>query len=292
MKDNITKAEILIEALPYVNRFRDHIIVIKYGGHAMTDEAMKSNVMKDIVLMKSVGMHPIIVHGGGPMINEMLGRLQIESQFVDGLRVTDAQTMQVVEMVLSGQVNPDIVSRLNVNGAKAVGLSGKDADLMKVKKYQAQTEAGEEIDLGYVGEITEINHRMLIDLMKDNYIPVISSIGVDESGQRYNINADFVAADIARAVNADKFILLTDTAGIFQDFSDDDSLISSLTSQEAALLQEQGVIDGGMIPKVDCCLQAIEGGVERVHIIDGRTKHSLLLELFFDEGIGTMITKA
>lgn len=292
MKDNITKAEILIEALPYVNRFRDHIIVIKYGGHAMTDEAMKSNVMKDIVLMKSVGMHPIIVHGGGPMINEMLGRLQIESQFVDGLRVTDAQTMQVVEMVLSGQVNPDIVSRLNVNGAKAVGLSGKDADLMKVKKYQAQTEAGEEIDLGYVGEITEINHRMLIDLMKDNYIPVISSIGVDESGQRYNINADFVASDIARAVNADKFILLTDTAGIFQDFSDQDSLISSLTAQEAALLQEQGVIDGGMIPKVDCCLQAIDGGVERVHIIDGRTKHSLLLELFFDEGIGTMITKA
>lgn len=292
MRDNMMKAEILIEALPYVNRFRDHIIVIKYGGHAMTDEVMKSNVMKDIVLMKSVGMHPIIVHGGGPMINDMLGKLNIESSFVDGLRVTDAETMQVVEMVLSGQVNPDIVSRLNLNGAKAVGLSGKDANLLKVKKYQAQTEDGQAVDLGYVGEITDINHRMLIDLMKDNYVPVISSIGIDENGQRYNINADFVAADIAHAVRADKFILLTDTAGIFQDFEDPDSLISSLTAEEAARLQAEGVIDGGMIPKVNCSLQALEGGVDRVHIIDGRTKHSLLLELFFDEGIGTMITKA
>lgn len=282
---NSEKANILVEVLPYVNRFRKHVVVIKYGGHAMTSPELQHKVLEDVHLMKSVGMYPIIVHGGGPMISEMLQRLDIPTRTVNGLRVTDAQTMRVVEMVLTGQVNPDLVSELNVIGAKSVGLSGKDANLIRVKKMEAEE------DLGFVGEVTHINTRMLINLLKDDFIPVISSVGVDEEGQRYNINADYVASAVAKSLSADKLILLTDTAGVYRDKDDPSSFISRLSIAEAKQLETDGIIAGGMIPKVNCAIDAIEGGVNRVHILDGETEHAMLLELFFDRGVGTMFVK-
>ncbi|MDO5457257.1 MAG: acetylglutamate kinase [Atopococcus tabaci] len=279
------KVEVLIEALPYVNRFYKQIIVIKYGGNAMTSEELKEAVLYDILLMKSVGMLPIIVHGGGPFISDMLGKLEIESEFVDGIRVTTEEAMEVVEMVLAGSVNNDIVKKFNHIGGRAIGISGMDDQFLKVKKAQSDS-----ADYGYVGEIEDIEVDLIRQLIESDYVPVISSVGMGEDGKSYNINADTVASAIAGKIEADKFMLLTDIEGVLLDRNDPDSLVSHLSKKEAEDLIAQGIISGGMIPKVECCLDAIKQGVRAAHIIDGRMKHSLLLELFFDMGIGTMIT--
>lgn len=279
------KVDVLIEALPYVNRFYKQIIVIKYGGNAMTSEELKEAVLYDILLMKSVGMLPIIVHGGGPFISDMLGKLEIESEFVDGIRVTTEEAMEVVEMVLAGSVNNDIVKKFNHIGGRAIGISGMDDQFLKVKKAQSDS-----ADYGYVGEIEDIEVDLIRQLIESDYVPVISSVGMGEDGKSYNINADTVASAIAGKIEADKFMLLTDIEGVLLDRNDPDSLVSHLSKKEAEDLIAQGIISGGMIPKVECCLDAIKQGVRAAHIIDGRMKHSLLLELFFDMGIGTMIT--
>lgn len=279
------KVEVLIEALPYVNRFYKQIIVIKYGGNAMTSEELKEAVLYDILLMKSVGMLPIIVHGGGPFISDMLGKLEIESEFVDGIRVTTEEAMEVVEMVLAGSVNNDIVKKFNHIGGRAIGISGMDDQFLKVKKAQSDS-----ADYGYVGEIEDIEVDLIRQLIESDYVPVISSVGMGEDGKSYNINADTVASAIAGKIEADKFMLLTDIEGVLLDRNDPDSLVSHLSKKEAEDLIAQGIISGGMIPKIECCLDAIKQGVRAAHIIDGRMKHSLLLELFFDMGIGTMIT--
>jgi len=292
--DRSKKIDILIEALPYISRFNGSIVVIKYGGNAMINEDLKKSVMQDVLLMKSVGIKPIIVHGGGPFITAMLDQLQIESHFEQGLRVTDEATMKVVEMVLAGQVNKDIVNHFNKLGGNAVGLSGKDGKLISAKKkyLKETTEAGEVklADIGYVGEVEKVNTQLIDMLLDSDFVPVISSIGVDEEGQTYNINADYVAGEIAAAIDADKFILLTDTPGVLKDPENKDSLISEMNTDEASDLIESRVINGGMVPKVECCLFALENGIQQAHIVDGRIKHSLLLELFFDAGIGTMFT--
>jgi len=292
--DRSKKIDILIEALPYISRFNGSIVVIKYGGNAMINEDLKKSVMQDVLLMKSVGIKPIIVHGGGPFITEMLDQLQIESHFEQGLRVTDEATMKIVEMVLAGQVNKDIVNHFNKLGGNAVGLSGKDGKLISAKKkyLKETTEAGEVklADIGYVGEVEKVNTQLIDMLLDSDFVPVISSIGVDEEGQTYNINADYVAGEIAAAIDADKFILLTDTPGVLKDPENKDSLISEMNTDEASDLIESRVINGGMVPKVECCLFALENGIQQAHIVDGRIKHSLLLELFFDAGIGTMFT--
>lgn len=280
------KVDVLIEALPYVNRFYKQIIVIKYGGNAMTSEELKEAVLYDILLMKSVGMLPIIVHGGGPFISDMLGKLEIESEFVDGIRVTSEEAMEVVEMVLAGNVNNDIVKKFNHIGGRAIGISGMDDQFLKVKKVH-----NDAVDYGYVGEIEDIEVDLIRQLIESDYVPVISSVGMGEDGKSYNINADTVASAIAGKIEADKFMLLTDIEGVLLDKDDPDSLLSQLSKDEAEDLIGRGIIDGGMIPKIECCLDAIEQGVRAAHIIDGRMKHSLLLELFFDMGIGTMITK-
>ena len=292
--DRSKKIDILIEALPYISRFNGSIVVIKYGGNAMINEDLKKSVMQDVLLMKSVGIKPIIVHGGGPFITEMLDQMQIESHFEQGLRVTDEATMKIVEMVLAGQVNKDIVNHFNKLGGNAVGLSGKDGKLISAKKkyLKETTEAGEVklADIGYVGEVEKVNTQLIDMLLDSDFVPVISSIGVDEEGQTYNINADYVAGEIAAAIDADKFILLTDTPGVLKDPENKDSLISEMNTDEASDLIESRVINGGMVPKVECCLFALENGIQQAHIVDGRIKHSLLLELFFDAGIGTMFT--
>lgn len=289
-KSNSEKAQLLVEALPYVNRFRDKIIVIKYGGNAMINEELKEAVMQDILMMKSVGMHPILVHGGGPAINDMLKKLNVKSHFEQGLRVTDLETMEIVEMVLAGKVNKDIVGTLNQIGGKGIGLSGKDGNLIRARKKYLEKD-GKIIDIGYVGEVESVNKEMLDSLIYSGYIPIISSIGMGSDGMSYNINADYVAGAIAKAMQANKFMLLTDVEGIFRDYHNKDSLISRMTLAEAEALKSAGIISGGMVPKVDCCLDALQGGVEDAHIIDGRLKHSILLEVFFDEGIGTMIER-
>ena len=289
-KSNCEKAEMLVEVLPYVNRFRDKIIVIKYGGNAMINEDLKKAVMQDLLLMKSVGMHPILVHGGGPAINDMLKKLKVESHFEQGLRVTDKETMEIVEMVLAGKVNKDIVGTLNQIGGKGIGLSGKDGNLIQARKKYLEKN-GEKIDIGYVGEVEVVNKEMLESLIYSGYIPVISSIGMGKDGMSYNINADYVAGAVAKAVQANKFILLTDVEGIFRDYHDKDSLISRITLEDIEALEADGIISGGMVPKVDCCIDALKGGVAGAHIIDGRLRHSILLEVFFDEGIGTMIDR-
>ncbi|HWP97380.1 MAG TPA: acetylglutamate kinase [Syntrophomonadaceae bacterium] len=277
------KAEILVEALPYIKEFHGKRVVIKYGGAAMTDCNLKQKVMQDIVLMKYVGMHPIVVHGGGPEINSFLARLGIKSEFINGLRVTDHETMEVVEMVLGGKVNKEIVAGLNAMGGKAIGLSGKDDHLIKA----GLADPGGK--LGFVGRVQEINPQVIETLIDNGYIPVIAPIGVDDQQQSYNVNADWVASAIAVAVNADKLVLLTDVPGLLQDPQDPGSLISILRVSQVQDYIEQGVIAGGMLPKVQCCVESVTGGVGRTHIIDGRIPHSILLEVFTREGIGTMV---
>lgn len=285
----------MIEALPYIKRFHGKTIVIKYGGHAMLNDELKEAVMQDVILMKLVGMHPIIVHGGGPEINEMLGRLDIKSSFIQGMRVTDEETMEIVEMVLVGKVNKEIVSLINHHGGKAVGFSGEDGKLIEaVKKVIKPLEIGdtdESMDLGYVGDVKQINPEIIHTVIGQGYIPVIAPTGTGEDGQSYNINADYVAGELAGALKADKLVLLTDVEGIFANYEDKSTLISSLQVDDIPELITRKAIDGGMIPKVECCIKALEAGVEKTHIIDGRLPHSILLEIFTDEGIGTEVVQ-
>jgi len=289
------KASILVEALPYIKKFYGKTVVIKYGGHAMINEELKKAVLTDIVLMKYVGMRPVIVHGGGPEITGMLKRLNIESSFVGGLRVTDRDTMEIVEMVLVGKINKDIVSRLNGYGGRAVGLSGKDDGLLKAvrKSGRAKRPDGstEMVDIGFVGEINKVSPDIVATLLQEGYIPVVSPVAVGEQGESYNVNADTAASALAVALKADKLIILTDVEGILEDRNNPSSLISTVTRDNVPMLVDRGVIDGGMIPKVECCVRALDGGVKTTHILDGRVKHSILLEVFTDRGVGTMVVE-
>lgn len=287
-------AEVLIEALPYIRRFYDRQIVIKYGGAAMEDDALIHSVMQDIVLMKYVGIRPIIVHGGGPRITAWMDKIGKVPEFVQGLRVTDAETVEIAEMVL-GSINKEIVSRINRHGGKAIGLSGKDANLVLAEKQETQItdENGQEVDvdLGFVGKIIGVNTESVSALDKAGYIPVITPIGVGVDGQTYNINADTMAGEIASAFQAEKLIVLTDTRGILRDLSDDASLMPTIRMREVDQFVKEGCIAGGMLPKVEACTTALIGGVYKTHIIDGRIPHSLLLEVFTEGGIGTEIVR-
>jgi len=289
--EQIDRAKVLIEALPYIRRFNNATIVVKYGGHAMVDETLKNNFALDIILMKYVGLNPIVVHGGGPQIGKFLEKLSTESRFVDGMRVTDEQTMDVVEMVLVGKVNKEIVTLINQNGGQSVGLSGKDGQLITAKKLKYLKNKGDNqppelIDLGMVGEITSINNRILISLIESQFIPVIAPVGAGEKGETYNINADLVAGHIAASLQARKLILLTDTEGILDKKG---RLLSTVRLKNIQKLIDDGTIRGGMIPKVNCCVEAMRGGVKKAHILDGRKEHVILLEIFTKGGIGTEI---
>ena len=286
-KSNIAK--VLIEALPYIRRFNNATVVVKYGGHAMFDEGLKKSFALDIILMKYVGLNPLVVHGGGPQIGNFLKKLSIESEFVDGMRVTDKQTMDVVEMVLVGKVNKEIVALINRHGGQSVGLSGKDGQLITAKKMKYFKETGDDkppeiIDMGMVGEITSVNNRILKNLLESQFIPVIAPVGAGKKGETYNINADLVAGNIAASLKARKLILLTDTEGVLDK---EGKLISSLKMKETPKLIGDGTIKGGMIPKVNCCVEALKGGVKKAHIIDGRKDHAILLEIFTKIGVGT-----
>ena len=293
MTEHVKQAHTLIEALPYIQRFAHKTVVIKYGGHAMTDEALRQSFARDIVLLKCVGVHPVIVHGGGPQIDATMQRMGIKAQFVAGLRVTDAATMDIVEMVLGGKLNKEIVALINLHGGQAVGLSGKDANLIVATKKQLyrQLTPGnppELVDIGQVGEVKSINTHIINVLKNSGFIPVIAPTGVGEQGESYNINADTVAGDIAAALKAEKLLFLTDVAGILDR---DKKLLPTLDPDEIQALKQEGVIDGGMLPKVDACLHALTHSVDKTHIIDGRVPHAVLLELFTDRGVGTELVR-
>ncbi len=280
------KAEVLIEALPYIQRFNRKIIVVKYGGSAMVDEDLKMNVIKDVVLLKLVGFKPIIVHGGGKEISSWVKKIGMEPHFINGLRVTDEPTMEVAEMVLN-RVNKSLVQMVQKLGVKAVGISGKDGGLLNVDKRLSGSQ-----DIGYVGTIKNVNPKILFDLLEKDFLPIVCPIGYDDKFDTYNINADDAACAIAKAVNAEKLAFLTDVEGVYRDFSDKDSLISELTLDEAEQFIEQGIAGGGMLPKLQNCIDALREGVSRVHILDGRIPHCLLLEIFTNKGIGTAILKS
>jgi acetylglutamate kinase len=287
MRELIEKAAVLHEALPYIRRFNGKTFVIKYGGHAMTDPALREGFARDVVLLKYVGINPVVVHGGGPQIDEQLKRLGIESQRVDGLRITDDATMQVVEMVLGGTINKEIVALIGRQGGRAVGLSGVDDQLLLADKQpMVQTRSGALVDIGRVGQIRSVRPQVVESLVNAGVIPVIAPLGIDESGKSLNLNADTAAGAIAAAMKAEKLLLMTDTPGVR---GADGKLIQSLDDVESARLRKEGVIDGGMIPKVECALEAIAGGVRKCHIFDGREQHAILLEIFTDAGIGTEI---
>ena len=286
------RAAILVEALPYIQEFYGKTIVIKYGGNAMVNEELKASVMQDIALLKFVGVNVAIIHGGGPEITGFLKKIGKESSFVSGLRVTDEETVEIAEMVLAGKINSEIVTLLNRRGLRAVGLSGKDADLIRAEKKLATVyEQGEKIkvDIGQVGKTKQINIQIVNDLINQGYVPVIAPIGVGEDGTSYNINADYVAADIAGALKAEKLLLLTDTEGVYKNFEDKSSFISTLKADAAREFIKSGVISDGMIPKVEACLRALDRGTNKAYIIDGRLPHSIILELFTDSGIGTEV---
>ncbi len=291
MEEEKRKAEVLLEALPYIRLFSGAVIVIKYGGHAMIDEELKKGFALNVVLLKYIGLHPVIVHGGGPQIGSMLDQLGIASRFCQGLRVTDAPTMDVVEMVLCGKVNKEIVNLLNVSGGRAVGLSGKDGNLIQARQLSVSKETGgqAEIDLGQVGEVQRIETALVHSLQQDGFIPVIAPVGVDAHGKTYNINADSVAGAIASAMRAKKLIILTDVPGVLNEQKE---LVSSLTMEQARQAISSGMIQGGMIPKIECCLEALQGGVEKTHILDGRQMNCLVLELFTKSGTGTQIVSS
>lgn len=277
-----TRVQILSEALPYIQQFRGRTVVVKYGGAAMKDSSLKADVIRDIVFMACVGIRPVVVHGGGPEINTWLGKLNIEPQFKDGLRVTDAPTMDVVEMVLVGRVNKELVGLINQAGGKAVGLCGVDGNLITARPQGAE-------GVGFVGEVSGVDSQVIKTLVEAGYIPIVSSVARDDNGQAYNINADTVAGEIAAALGAEKLILLTDTKGILEDYTDPSTLLPKLDIQKARELIDVGIVSGGMIPKVNCCVRSLAQGVGAAHILDGRIPHALLLEIFSDLGIGSMI---
>lgn len=292
MEDFIGKAEVLMEALPYIRRFYGKTFVVKFGGRAMVDDQLKASFAQDIVLLKYVGINPVVVHGGGPQIDKTLERMGIVSRYMQGMRVTDPETLDIVEMVLVGKVNKEIVGLINRQGGMAVGLSGKDGNLILARKMNVSVasdgEAHEIIDLGMVGEIIEINPTVINTLDENKFIPVIAPVGVGEQGETYNINADLVAGHIAESLGAEKLILLTDVEGVKNKKGD---LLSTLKIRQACKLIEDGVVAAGMIPKVRCCIEALEGGVGKTHIIDGRVKHAILLEIFTEEGVGTEVVR-
>ena len=283
MKENMEKAEVLIEALPYIQRFNRKIIVVKYGGSAMVDEELKKNVIQDVTLLKLVGFKPIIVHGGGKEISKWVGKVGMEPEFVNGLRKTDAATMEIAEMVL-GKVNKSLVQMVESLGVNAIGISGKDGGLLKVDKKLSNGQ-----DIGFVGDVKEVNPKILYDLLEKDFLPIVCPVGMDDEFNTYNINADDAACAIARAVKAEKLAFLTDIEGVYKDPEDKDTLISELPVSDARKLIEDGYIGGGMLPKLNNCIDAIENGVSRVHILDGRIAHCLLLEIFTNRGIGTAI---
>lgn len=286
MNEGLEKAKVLIDALPYIREFNGNTVVIKYGGSAMLDPEINKTIVQDIVLLKLVGLKPVIVHGGGPEINHMLKRLDIQSEFINGLRVTTKETMEIVEMVLAGKVNKQIVEMISGQGGCPVGLTGKDGNILKAKKLNKDG-----VDLGFVGEIEKVNTTLIKSLIDNDFIPIIAPIGSDDGGNTYNINADYAAVAIAGALNAQKLVFLTDVEGVLKDKDNPESLISFLSDEEAKKYIESGIIAGGMIPKVECCMEAIEEGVPMVHILDGRKKHALILEIYTPNGIGTMMYK-
>jgi acetylglutamate kinase len=288
---SIERAEILLESLPYIRRFYNKTIVIKYGGHAMADAELKDLFAKDVVMMKYVGIHPVVVHGGGPQIGNFLKKLGKDSKFVQGMRVTDEETMDIVEMVLVGKVNKEIVGLINQHGGKAVGLSGKDGDLIRAEKYylseeKAKATPPEIIDIGLVGKVKSINAELIVSLVNNGFIPVIAPTGRGDMGETYNINADIVAGEVASALKAEKLVLLTDVEGVIDA---DGKLVNTMKDRDVISMIDNGTISGGMYPKVKCCLKALKGGVKKTHIVDGRLKHAVLLEVFTDRGIGTEI---
>ena len=279
---NSERAQVLTQALPYIKRYNGKVVVVKYGGNAMINEQLKQQVMEDIVLLWLIGVKIVLVHGGGPEINELMDKLGKKAQFVDGLRVTDKETVDIVQMVLAGKINKTLVNLLEMKGGKAMGISGVDGRLIEAKVKDEK--------LGYVGEITHVHIKPVHDLLERGYIPVISTVGCDKSGNTYNINGDTAAAFIAGALNAERLIMMTDIDGILRDKNDPSTLIPEVTVKEAEKLYEDGIISGGMIPKVDCCIDAINKGVKNVTILDGRVSHSILMELLTNEGAGTMVT--
>jgi len=293
MQELINKANVLVEALPWIRQFYGKVIVIKYGGNAMVEDHLKEGFARDIILMKYIGLNPVVVHGGGPQIGKVLEAMGIETHFEQGMRVTDAKTMDVVEMVLGGKVNKEIVANINKHGGRAVGLTGKDGNLITARKLEMKavnpdTLTPEIIDIGMVGEVAGINPAIIISLEKANFIPVIAPIGVDESGRTYNINADLVAGKVAGALQAEKLILLTDVEGVKDKTG---KLMNTIDIADVQCLIDDGTIAGGMIPKVTCCLDAIAAGVKKTHIVDGRMEHACLLEIFTDQGVGTAVAK-
>lgn len=278
--DNSQRAQVLIQALPYIKKYCNKIIVVKYGGNAMINEELKEAVMGDIVLLSLIGIKVVLVHGGGPEITEMLGKVGKKSEFIDGLRVTDKETVDIVQMVLAGKINKNLVNLLQNKGGKAIGLCGIDGHMIRAEKLDEK--------LGFVGEVTKVNVEPILDVLEMGYIPVISTVGYDKEGNTYNINADTAAARIAGELQAESLISMTDIAGILKDKNDPSTLISKIYVSEAAQLVKEGIINGGMIPKVNCCIEAIRRGVKKVFIIDGRVPHSILIETLTDEGIGTM----
>ncbi len=280
---NAQRAEVLTQALPYIKQYTGKVVVVKYGGNAMVNDQLKHQVMEDIVLLWLIGVKVVLVHGGGPEINELMNKLGKKAEFVDGLRVTDKETVDIVQMVLAGKVNKTLVNLLEANGGKAMGISGMDGRLIEAKMKSKK--------LGYVGAITKINIAPVTDLLEKGYIPVVSTIGCDKEGNTYNINGDTAAAYIAGAIKAERLIMMTDITGVLRDRDDPSSLIPQITVAEAATLKDEGIISGGMIPKVDCCVEAIEKGVQNVTIMDGRVPHSILMELLTNEGAGTMVKR-
>ena len=278
---NALRSEVLIDALPYIQKYHDKIAVVKYGGNAMTNEELKDCVMSDIVLLNAVGIKVVLVHGGGPEINSMLKRVGIESKFIGGLRYTDEETIEIVKMVLAGKVNKELVSHLQMHGGKALGLCGTDGEMIVAEKMQG------EVDLGYVGEIKRVTTKPILDALNNGYVPIIATVGIGEDGNTYNINADTAAARIASCLRAENLVLMTDIAGLLRDKDDDSTLIPEVNVSEVPYLKNQGIISGGMIPKIDCCVEAVRRGVKKTCIIDGRVPHSILIELFSNQGIGT-----
>lgn len=278
---NSLRSQVLIDALPYIQKYHDKIVVVKYGGNAMTNEELKDCVMSDIVLLNAVGIKVVLVHGGGPEINAMLNRVGIESKFIGGLRYTDAETIEIVKMVLAGKVNKELVAHLQMHGGKALGLCGTDGEMIVAEKKQG------EIDLGFVGDIKHITTKPILDALNNGYVPIIATVGMGEDGNTYNINADTAAAAIATSLRAENLVLMTDIVGLLEDKDDDSTLIPEVNVSEVPYLKNKGIISGGMIPKIDCCVEAVRRGVKKTCIIDGRVPHSILIELFSNEGIGT-----